>query len=377
MDVTVMSPNILITGGAGFIGSRLARALAQANPSSRIWILDNLHPQVHGPNAVPPEFPQGIEFIHGDVADRQAMHALVEAAQPEVVYHLAAETGTGQSYDEVTRYCEVNVTGTANLIEAVRAASSRNTNKIVLAASRAVYGEGGYVDVQGRVHAGLPRLADKMAQGDFSVPMPAIAQLPVRPVPSRADLPVAPASIYASTKLMQEYLLTQAGEGASWSAAMLRFQNVYGPGQSLRNPYTGVLSIFSRQLMEGKRLSIYEDGLIARDFVYVDDVVNALVLAGEQSLPHGTILDIGTGHAVSILDVAKMLMRHLGYEENLYSITGQFRVGDIRHACADIEAAQRLLGWQPQVSVEVGLKRLAEWARIEFESQKTECIKGN
>lgn len=365
-----MSPNIVITGGAGFIGSRLARAISQSSPSSRVWILDNLHPQVHGPDAVPPTLPGNIEFIHGDVADKQVMSDLIKAAQPEVVFHLAAETGTGQSYDEVARYCEVNVAGTANLIEAVRATSSQSTKKIVLAASRAVYGEGGYLDSESRLHVGLPRQADKMSQGDFSVPMPTSAALPVRPAPSRADLPVAPASIYASTKLMQEYLLKQAGEGASWSAAILRFQNVYGPGQSLRNPYTGVLSIFSRQLMEGKQLAIYEDGLIARDFVYVDDVVNALALAGEQSLPHGTILDIGTGHAVSILDVARMLMRYLGYDEDLYSITGQFRVGDIRHACADIEAAQRLLGWKPQVSVDAGLERLALWARAEYELQR-------
>lgn len=363
-----MSRNILITGGAGFIGSRLVSALLQAEPASRIWILDNLHPQVHGLNPESPSFPNAVEFIKGDVADKAMMQSVVASAQPELIYHLAAETGTGQSYDELSRYCEVNVSGTANLIEAVRSASGGNTKKIVLAASRAVYGEGGYCDSAGRVFTGLPRQAEAMASGNFEVPLPDDAKLPAQAVPSNAYLPVAPASIYASTKLMQEYLLKQAGEGAEWSSTVLRFQNVYGPGQSLRNPYTGVLSIFSRQLLEGKKLAIYEDGLIARDFVYVDDVVDALVKAGQQTLPHGTTIDIGTGKAVSILDVARFLMRYLGVSDDHYSITGEFRVGDIRHACADIDAARESLGWAPRMSTETGLSLLANWARTEFES---------
>jgi Nucleoside-diphosphate-sugar epimerases len=171
--------------------------------------------------------------------------------------------------------------------------------------------------------------------------------------------------VYASSKLMQEYLLTQAGEGAAWTAAMLRFQNVYGPGQSLRNPYTGVLSIFARQLLEGADLAIFEDGEIARDFVFVDDVVDALVRAGAAALPHGAIIDIGLGQAVTILEVAKSLMRALGRSQDSYRITGEFRVGDIRHARADIEAAGRLLGWSPKIGVEEGLQRLARWAQAQ------------
>lgn len=366
-----MQRNILITGGAGFIGSRLVRALRHIEPASRIWVLDNLHPQVHGPVAASPELGDGVEFVRGDVADKQLMNAVVESAQPELVYHLAAETGTGQSYDEVSRYCEVNVSGTANLIEAVRAKSKTATKKIVLAASRAVYGEGGYQDAEGRAYVGLPRQAEAMSSGDYSVPLPVGAKLPAQPIPSNAGLPVSPASVYASTKLMQEYLLKQTGEGASWKSAILRFQNVYGPGQSLRNPYTGVLSIFSRQLLEGKTLAIYEDGLIARDFVYVDDVVDALVKAGQSDLPHGITMDIGTGEAVSILDVARLLMRNLDCPDDRLAITGQFRVGDIRHACADTRAARELLGWQPRVSVEAGLALLANWAQSEFRLNNT------
>jgi dTDP-L-rhamnose 4-epimerase len=356
-----MQNNILITGGAGFIGSRLAKALAAGDPTLRIWILDNLHPQVHGADAAVPDLGPQVTFLRGDVGVADDVEAAVAAARPALVYHLAAETGTGQSYDEPTRYCRVNVLGTTHVIEAVRKAGC--TRRVVLAASRAVYGEGAYRDREGRECVGLAREAAAMERGRFEVPLPAGHPGPGVPAPSHAGLAPAPASVYASSKLMQEYLLTQAGEGAPWTAAMLRFQNVYGPGQSLRNPYTGVLSIFARQLLEGGELAIFEDGEIARDFVYVDDVVDALVRAGRTALPHGTVIDIGLGQAATILSVAKSLMRALGRSEDAFRVTGAFRVGDIRHACADISAARRLLGWQPQVGIDEGLQRLAQWAR--------------
>jgi dTDP-L-rhamnose 4-epimerase len=365
--------NILITGGAGFIGSRLARALVAADPARRIWVLDNLHPQVHGPDAKPPVLGPEVTFTYGDVADPKAVEQAVSAAQPGLVYHLAAETGTGQSYDEPARYCNVNVMGTAHLIEAIRKAGT--VRRVVLAASRAVYGEGAYLDQSGTPCEGLPRDAAAMSAGNFEVPLPPGHAGPGRPAPSHAGLRPAPASVYASTKLMQEFLLAQAGEGAAWSATMLRFQNVYGDGQSLRNPYTGVLSIFAQQLLEGRELAIFEDGEIARDFVYVDDVVDALVRAGERELPHGSIIDIGMGEPATILEVAKSLMRALGRPENSYRVTGAFRVGDIRHACADISVADRLLGWKPRVGVDEGLQRLARWARVEFEATQLGTLK--
>lgn len=364
--------HILITGGAGFIGSRLARKLAADDPDCRIWVLDNLHPQVHGPNVPDPDLGPQVTFFRADVADASAVHAVVQAAQPTVIYHLAAETGTGQSYDEPARYCNVNVMGTAHLIEAMRRVDT--VRRVVLAASRAVYGEGAYLDQCGALCAGLPREASAMADGRFDVPLPPGFTGPGRPAPSRAGLPTAPASVYASTKLMQEYLLKQAGEGAAWTATMLRFQNVYGDGQSLRNPYTGVLSIFAQQLLEGKNLAIFEDGEIARDFVYVDDVVDALVRAGQRNLSHGAVLDIGLGQAITILEVAKFLMKALGRPQDAYRITGDFRVGDIRHACADVEAARNLLDWQPKVSVEEGLALLARWAQAQ--AQPKLSVKG-
>lgn len=360
--------NVLITGGAGFIGRRLIDSLLKDAANYKIWVLDSLHPQVHGIDPVEPDLPAGITFIKGDVSDKSIMMEAVSDSQPETIYHLAAETGTGQSYDELSRYCDVNVMGTVNLIESVRAQSIGVTKKIILAASRAVYGEGAYQDQTTRIFAGLPRIAESMSAGDFSVPLPDGAKLPAVAAKSNSLLPTSPASVYASTKLMQEYLLKQAGEGSSWKACILRFQNVYGPGQSLRNPYTGVLSIFSRQLLEGKELAIYEDGLIARDFVYVDDVVSALVKAGGSNFLHGATFDIGSGEAVSILDVARILMKNLGCAEDKYQITGQYRVGDIRYACADISAAVEGLNWNPEITIESGLKALADWAKIEFEA---------
>jgi dTDP-L-rhamnose 4-epimerase len=364
-----MTRSILVTGGAGFIGSRLVNALSTASSADRIWVIDNLHPQVHGIAAPSlPHFPSSVRFVLGDVTDADKLGQVVAEARPDLVYHLAAETGTGQSFDQVSRYCDVNVTGTARVIEAIRKEGGDTTRRIILASSRAVYGEGAYRDSAGLEYVGLPRQPEAMRAGDFAVPLPASAQLPAQPALSHSGLPPAPASVYASTKLMQEYLLRQAGEDAPWNATILRFQNVYGPGQSLRNPYTGVLSIFSRQLLAGGTLSIYEDGQIARDFVYVDDVINALVKAGEKSLPHGITLDIGSGSAASILDTAHMLARFLGRDESALTVTGQFRIGDIRHACADIREASKLLDWHPSVSLERGLSMLAEWARKEFQT---------
>ena len=358
-----MTANILVTGGAGFIGRNLVRDLEKTNANARVWILDNLHPQVHGTDAKFPNFGKTVKCVRGDVTDKQIVDRVVREAQPELVYHLAAETGTGQSYDEVTRYCQVNVMGTAHLIEALRKESKNVTRRVILAGSRAVYGEGGYRDKNGLEFIGLTRNPDDLARGRFSVTVPLNFQAPIEPIPSHAGLPTSPTSVYASTKLMQENLLRQAGEGAPWRATILRFQNVYGPGQSLRNPYTGVLSIFCEQLLSGKTLEIFEDGDITRDFVYVEDVVSALVLAGQKVLPHGIILDIGSGKPITIRETADMLIKALGYPNDRSTVTGKYRIGDIRHACSEIGLARSNLSWEPTVSVNDGLNRLAAWAQ--------------
>lgn len=358
---------VFITGGAGFIGSRLAKALLDDCADSKIAIFDNLHPQVHGQNAAPPPFPKNVEFITGDVTNREALESALLGFQPELIFHLAAETGTGQSYDEPARYCSVNIIGTTFLVEAVRKCTS--VRRVILAASRAVYGEGAYLDKHGVEFMATPRLLSDLEAGNFDIKTPADANCLATPSASHSQLPPMPASVYASTKLMQEYLLTQTGEHANWQATILRFQNVYGPGQSLNNPYTGVLSIFANQLLTGKEIAIFEDGKIARDFIFVDDVVAALVAAGNSEIKHGTVIDIGSGEAVTILETARILMRSLNVRDDNYKITGQFRVGDIRHACADIRAAKSLLNWAPKVRITDGLQQLASWARKQHQNK--------
>jgi dTDP-L-rhamnose 4-epimerase len=363
---------IVITGGAGFIGTRTVRRLIENSVKDsvtdsgtpvKIWVLDNLHPQVHGEGAKPPEFPVGVTFVQADVGDRATLTHLLKEAQPTIIIHMAAETGTGQSMDEIYRYCHVNVTGTAILLEAI-AQTQIPLARFILMSSRAVYGEGAYWDaVDDRPVVPPPRDAAAMVLGQFE---PQMLGLSLRPVPTPETTPPTPSSIYASTKLMQEHLVQQAGAIAPWQATLFRFQNVYGPGQSLKNPYTGVLSIFSSQILAGKTLNIYEDGQIVRDFVFVDDVVTALVLACERVVPHGCVINIGSGRATTILEAAQILLKLYGRSPDDYRITGDFRAGDIRHAVADIQVADRLLNWQPQVSLEAGLAKLAAWCESEY-----------
>lgn len=354
-----MEDGCLITGGAGFIGRRLAARLAARQ---RVVVFDSLHPQVHGdlPDLV--QFPRGVTFIRGDVRDRADLRSALVRYKPRLIYHLAAETGTGQSFDEIGRYCEVNVLGTSNLIDAIRATEGL-VARVVLASSRAVYGEGPYADEAGRVRLAAPRKHAAMASGDFLVRAESGGSA-LSSVPSRAEYGVAPTSIYGSTKLMQEYLLQQASVGSSWTTSILRFQNVYGPGQSLRNPYTGVLSIFCGKLAAGEDIEVFEDGQIVRDFVFVDDVVSAMVAAGSADLatPAETI-DIGSGTSSTILDVAQTLLRHYAPSRSKVFVSGRFRTGDIRAATASIEAAHRCLGWSPTTPLEKGLTALVDWAR--------------
>jgi dTDP-L-rhamnose 4-epimerase len=281
------------------------------------------------------------------------------------VVHLAAETGTGQSYDEVSRYCDVNVTGTARLIEAIRRFGS-DVRRVVLASSRAVYGEGPYRYRDGRIALAASRSIERMQRGDFEVRCPD-TDVALEPVPVSGIYGVAPASVYGSTKLMQEYLLSQSAQSAPWTVAVLRLQNVFGPGQSLRNPYTGVLSIFCAQLLGGTGIDVYEDGAITRDFVFVDDVVDALVRASEvERVVPFLPIDIGSAEPCTIFNAARHLVRFLAVDPSRIAVTGRFRAGDVRFAAADITEARRALDWQPKVPLEEGLRRLSEWSARSF-----------
>ena len=358
--MTLSDASILVTGGAGFIGSRLCAALAAEG--ARVTAFDNFHPQAHAGNPGARERldAAGATLVEGDVRDAAALRAALSDAAPDIVYHLAAETGTGQSFDLPVRYTDVNVMGTAHLVEAIRALPKAPA-RVILAGSRSVYGEGACVDDLGHPAAAVERADADMAAGDYA-PKDAAGR-PLTPVATRADTcPVAPASVYASTKLMQEYLLSQAFWGSDTQVGILRLQNVYGPGQSLNNPYTGVLSIFVRQIGEGKTLEIYEDGEIVRDFVHVDDVARAFArMAAAPDMPEG-IVDIGSGEAASIREVAARLLRLLGAPEDRLEVTGQFRPGDIRHAVADTDLARDALGWAPAIPLDEGLRQLAEWS---------------
>jgi dTDP-L-rhamnose 4-epimerase len=297
----------------------------------------------------------------GDIRSRDDIQQAIAACQPEAIFHLAAETGTGQSFDHPTRYTEVNVIGTTNLIEAIRSAGT-TVRRILLAGSRSVYGEGACVNEEGRLTPAVARLAEDLNRGEYRPRSSAGALL--TPVATSAETcAVAPASIYASTKLMQEYLLTQAFWGSEVDVGILRLQNVYGPGQSMSNPYTGVISIFADQIMQGRKLNIYEDGEITRDFVFVDDVVAAFAATLGVERMGSAIVDIGSGEAATIIDVARRLISLVGREGSGLEITGQFRAGDIRYALGDIARARTLLSWAPQIGIAEGLARFADWAK--------------
>lgn len=352
-----MFNTVLITGGCGFIGSRLARKIAPRVKT--VIALDNLHPQVHAVDDF--DFAEdNIRFVRGDIRGPEMTQVIAET-KPDLVFHLAAETGTGQSFDEPARYCDVNVTGTAKLVEDLRAAGCRS--RVVLAGSRAVYGEGAYRQTDGTIAPGLERSVERMGQGDYEVRDDA-GQI-LSPVPTPENLRPVPASVYASSKLMQEYVLRQCAADGSLDVGLLRFQNVYGPGQSLKNPYTGVLSIFSAQILSGQNLNIYEDGEIVRDFVYVDDVVRSLELLGFTETVPTSPVNIGSGYPATIRECAQILLDVLGREGQTLSVTGDFRPGDIRYAVADVSKAKDLLGWTPEVDLKTGLTNLAEWARVE------------
>lgn len=349
---------MLITGGAGFIGSRLAIALAARH---RVHVFDNFAAQAHPAPATTriALARAGVRVITGDMRDPAALGAAMADTRPDVILHLAAETGTGQSFGQPAHYVQVNVLGTAHLAEVVRR-HAPGLKRLVLASTRAVYGEGACIDENGRRAQAVPRRSDDLALGRFG--LQGRDGQPLAAVPTDADWPVAPASIYAATKLMQEHLLRQAFWGSATQVGILRLQNVYGPGQSLDNPYTGVLSIFCRQILEGRNLAIFEDGQITRDFVMIDDVVRAFVMMAETPVMPQQTLDIGSGQGITLLDVARRLLHCLGASRDRLRVTGAYRPGDIRHAVADISRATAQLGWTPRVPLDAGLMALARWS---------------
>lgn len=355
---------ILITGGAGFIGSHLADELILRG--YRVRLLDNLSPQVHGPLGRPPAYlnPEA-ELIIGDVLDTAALtYALQDV---DAVFHLAAAVGIGQSMYEIEKYVSTNNLGTAVLLETL---IHHPVKRLLVASSMSIYGEGLYVDVEGRQVNALERPLEMLKAGHWE-PLDEAGRL-LTPVPTPERKTPHLSSVYALSKFDQERLCLLIGRSYGIATTALRFFNVFGPRQSLSNPYTGVLAIFAARYLNGKPPLIFEDGLQQRDFVSVHDVAQGCVAALESEQAPGQVFNIGSGDVWTILEVADRLGRVLGQESLKPVICGKYRMGDIRHCFADISRARALLGYRPQVSLEDGLGEMAGWLQSQIAQDRLE-----
>jgi dTDP-L-rhamnose 4-epimerase len=349
---------VLITGGAGFIGSRLAARLT--GEGHEVTVADVLHPQVHSGRGWPDELPAEVVRHPFDVTVPTAWDALLSTTRPDVVVHLAAETGTGQSLTEASRHGRVNVVGTTELVDGLSRAG-HVPSRFVLASSRAVYGEGRWITDEGVAYDAAVRDAGRLAAGEWDPAPPAGAASAGRPLPHRAaDTQPRPSNVYAATKLAQEHVLGAWASAHSADLSVLRLQNVYGPGQSLTNPYTGIVSLFAQIGLRRETIDVYEDGSIVRDFVFVDDVVTALATA-VHAPPGAVLADIGSGDPTTLLGLARVICAQTGAPEP--HVSGKYRLGDVRAASADIGDAAALLGYTPAFDLQAGIARLLEWIR--------------
>jgi dTDP-L-rhamnose 4-epimerase len=347
-----MLKSVLITGGAGFIGSALARRLVAAGHD--VAVMDVLHPQVHGENATI-DLPPSVRLFTGDVTHAPDCDAVLRLFKPAQIVHLAAETGTAQSLSKATRHGSVNVVGTTQLVDAL-GRCGHEPDQLVLASSRAVYGEGAW-QAGSNVFYPQPRSHAQLVAGQWDPRGP--ADTPAVPLPSRADCTeVRPANIYAATKLAQEHILAAWAAAHDTALSVLRMQNVYGPGQSLTNSYTGIVALFARLARAQQALEVYEDGRIVRDFVYIDDVVEALFAAIERPPTGPRCLDIGSGVPTTVHELARQIAALCNAPEPV--VVGKFRDGDVRAAQCDIGAAAEL-EWRPSWPLEKGLNALLQW----------------
>jgi dTDP-L-rhamnose 4-epimerase len=362
-----MGKQILITGGAGFIGSHVADALLGAG--HRVRVLDNLSAQVHGPGVERPRYlDPDVELFVGDVRDPTACRRALIGV--DVVYHLAASVGVGQSMYEIARYTDVNNLGTATFLEAV---VQKGVDRVIVASSMSVYGEGVYRDRQGRVVAAGERTPAQLRRGQWEL-VDGDGR-PLEPIATPETKPPALASVYALSKYDQERLCLMVGRAYGIPTVALRFFNVFGPRQALSNPYTGVLAIFASRLLNNRPALINEDGLQRRDFVSVHDVAEACRLALGVDAHPGLVLNVGSGRAYTVLEIAERVARALGKSHVGPAITGNFRVGDIRHCFADISAARRLLRYEPRVSLDEALEELAEWLEGQVAVDRVEAAR--
>lgn len=356
---------ILITGGAGFIGSNLALKLDKLG--HQVVILDNLSKQIHGEN---PDnsytynlIKDKCKFIKGSVTNSNDLDKALE--EVDIVVHLAAETGTGQSMYEVEKYVNSNIGGTALLLDKL-VNKKNNVKKLVVASSRAIYGEGKFECSKHGIVYPISRIEEDMDKGDFNVKCP-ICHSTVKMLPTSEDSLAHPTSVYGFSKKAQEDLCMMIGHSINIPVVALRFQNVYGPGQSLKNPYTGILSIFSTQIKNGNDINIFEDGKETRDFVYIEDITDAIVLAILRDEANYQVFNVGSNELVDVYTVAELLKKK--YNSNIsLNISGNYRLGDIRENMADLTKINNLLGYTPKVKFEEGISIFIDWV----EHQKIE-----
>ncbi|MBV9625972.1 MAG: SDR family NAD(P)-dependent oxidoreductase [Acidobacteria bacterium] len=349
--------NLLITGGAGFIGLHLVRRLLEEGCT--VAVLDNFNPQVHGDNReLPNDLSDHVELYRADVRDHDALRSAL--AKRDALVHLAAETGTGQSMYEVSRYQDVNLGGTAAILDTVVNNARLGLGKIVVASSRAVYGEGKYRCNEHGIVYPQRRTLDHLKAGIYE-PVCPTCNIECVPEATSEDSPTSPLSIYGLTKKVQEEIVFMFAQACGFSACALRYQNVFGPGQSLVNPYTGILAIFSNLARCGSSIQVFEDGRESRDFVYVDDAIEATwrAIVSESRSPE--TFNVGTGERTTVLEAAKGIIEHYQSSARIV-ITGAFRQGDIRHNFADLAKIRGSLGFAPRFTFMTGLKRFLDWA---------------
>lgn len=353
---------VLITGGAGFIGAHLSEELLSRG--YKVRILDSLAPQVHGPGRARPAYlSRDVELIVGDVRDPQAVRNALRGV--DSVFHLVAAVGVGQSMYEMAEYTSVNNLGTAVLLEQI---IERPIRRLIVASSMSVYGEGLYRTPQGTIVDNAERTMGQLKSGRWE-PWVEEGQ-PLKPIPTTESKAPSLSSIYALSKYDQERMSLMIGRVYSIPVVALRFFNVFGPYQALSNPYTGVLAIFASRLLNGNRPLINEDGNQMRDFVYVSDVARACRLALEAENAAGKVFNVGSGQPVTIRQVAERIANVLGKQHLAPQITGRYRVGDIRHCFADITRIRKDIGFSPQVSFEKGLQKLAAWLEQQVTSDR-------
>lgn len=352
---------ILITGGAGFIGTEIVKQLYKTG-NWKITVLDAMISQIHGEDWENSYLYNSIEdkcqFIKKDIRDYKAVEQAL--SDNEYIIHLVAETGTGQSMYQINQYNEVNIIGTSNILQSIsNRGSSNKVKKIILSSSRSVYGEGKYMCSKCGVTYPSSRKKERMLEGDFALYC-LNCQNKLRLVPTTEDSAITPNSLYAFTKYTQEKMFETMCPALGVNYTIFRFQNVYGVGQSLKNPYTGILSIFSSLLLEDKPVNIFENGLESRDFINVSDIAKCVITALDTDKSNSEVINLGSGVGTSVLEIVNLLKKI--YKSNsLINITGDFRVGDIAHNIADISKAKEILGFKQDITLEEGISEFSNW----------------